>query len=125
MVGVRGGVPGRAVAGSAFAARQAHALGGSKRPKDLLYLRDLAAAGGEVLERIADDLREMAHDRSAAGDICTAASRLRLAVNGGYPAEMLEAVAALRERDGSLSDAAALAELRGYLADLLDVLSER
>lgn len=110
---------------STFAARRAHALGGSKRPKDLLYLRDLAAAGGEVLERIADDLREMARDRTAAGEIRTAASHLRLAVNGGYPAEMLEAVAALRERDGGPSDTAGLADFRGYLADLLDVLSER
>jgi hypothetical protein len=110
---------------STFTARQEHPIGGSKRPKDLLYLRDIAAAGGEVLERVSSDLREMARDRSAAGEIRTAANHLRLAVNGSYKAEMYEAVAALRERDGGPSDAAALADFRGHLADLLDVLSER
>jgi hypothetical protein len=38
---------------------------------------------------------------------------------------MREAVAALRERGDALSEAAALAEFRGRLADLLDVLSAR
>jgi hypothetical protein len=108
-----------------FLARQSQAPGGGKRSKDLLYLRDIAAAGGEVLDRVASDLREMARDPGAAGEIRTSANHLRLAVNGSYPAEVIEAVAALRERDGGGSDAAAVADFRGYLADLLDVLDER
>jgi hypothetical protein len=109
---------------STFTARTPHATGGSKRPKDLLYLRDIASAGGEVLDQVARDLREMARDRGATGEIRTAANHLRLAVNGSYPAEVAEAVAALRERDGGPTDEAALADFRGYLADLLDVISD-
>jgi hypothetical protein len=78
-----------------------------------------------VLDHVARDLREMARDRGAAGEIRTAANHLRIAVNGSYPAEVQEAAAALRERDGGPSDAAAMANFRGYLADLLDLLSER
>jgi hypothetical protein len=66
----------------------------------------------------------MDRDRSAAGEIRTAANHLRLAVNGSYKAELHEAAAALRERDGGSSDAAVLAEFTGRLVDLLDVLSE-
>jgi hypothetical protein len=107
-----------------FTARTPHATGGSKRPKDLLYLRDIAAAGDEVLEQVERDLREMTRDRAAAGEVRTAANHLRLAVNGGYPAEVAEAVAALRERDGgSPDDRVRVAEFRGILADLLDVIT--
>jgi hypothetical protein len=108
-----------------FCLRSAHADGGSKRPKDLLYLRDVAAAGAEVMARLEEDLRKMARDRRAAGAICNAANHLRLAVDGGHAGEVQQAVAALRERDAAPSDAAALAEFRGRLADLLDVLSAR
>ena len=52
---------------STFTARTPHATGGSKRPKDLLYLRDIASAGGEVLDHVARDLREMARDRARRG----------------------------------------------------------
>ena len=45
-------------------------------------------------------------------------------MNGSYPAKMLEAVAALRERDGGPSDPAAMADFRGYLADLLEIISD-
>lgn len=107
-----------------FIRRQAHARGGSKRPKDLLYLRDIAAAGDEVLAQVGRDLAEMARDRSAAGEIRNAANNLRLAVNGGHQSEMMEAVAALREREAAPSETAAIAEFRGRLADLLDVLAE-
>lgn len=105
-----------------FCRRSAHADGG-KRSKDLLYLRDLAAAGEPVMRRIQEDLREMARDRRAAAEIRDAGGKLRLAVGGGYEAEVLDAVAALRERDAAPSGAAALAEFRGRLADLLDLFA--
>ncbi|HEX6042705.1 GSU2403 family nucleotidyltransferase fold protein [Longimicrobium sp.] len=108
-----------------FCRRSAHGEGGGKRSKDLLYLRDVAAAGEEVMARLEQDLREMARDRRAAGEIGSAGNNLRLAVNGGYPGEVNEAVAALRERDATPSEAAALAEFRGRLADLLDLLPVR
>lgn len=109
---------------STFTARQPHPTGGSKRSKDLLYLRDIAAAGGGVLDHVSRDLHEMARDRRVAGEIRSAANHLRLAVNGSYPAEVGEAVAALRERDGGRPDATELADFRGRLADVLDVLEE-
>lgn len=108
-----------------FCRRSAHAGGGSKRPKDLLYLRDVAAAGGEVLAQVERDLRRMARDRRAATEIHNAANHLRLAVNGSHQSEVREAVAALGEREATPSEAAALAEFRGRLADLLDLLSAR
>jgi hypothetical protein len=37
---------------STFTRRQPHALGGSKRYKDLLYLRDVMAAGAEVVRHV-------------------------------------------------------------------------
>ncbi len=107
---------------STFVRRQAHATGGSKRFKDLLYLRDIGAAGNEVLAQVQRDLAGMARDRSVAGEISTATNNLRLAVDGSYPGEMLEAVASLRERELVPSDTAALADFRGRLADLLDLL---
>jgi hypothetical protein len=106
-----------------FIRRQAHAAGGSKRPKDLLYLRDIAAAGEEVLAQVEHDLREMARDRNAAGEIRAAANNLRLAVNGGCQGELVEAVAALREREAAPSETAAVADFRGRLADLLEILT--
>lgn len=50
-----------------FIRRQLHATGGSKRSKDLLYLRDIAAAGEEVLAQVEGDLAEMARDRGRGG----------------------------------------------------------
>lgn len=108
-----------------FCRRSAHGDGGGKRSKDLLYLRDVAAAGEEVMRRLEDDLREMARDRRVVGEIRNAGNNLRLAVNGAYPGEMNEAVAALRERDATQSGSAALAEFRGRLTDLLDLLPVR
>jgi hypothetical protein len=49
---------------STFSARREHPGGGNpKRAKDLLYLRDLMAAGAEVVSRIESDLTEMVRDR--------------------------------------------------------------
>jgi hypothetical protein len=108
-----------------FIRRQPHATGGSKRFKDLLYLRDIAAAGDEVLGQVERDVAAMARDRGAAGEIRHAANNLRLAVNGGCQGDVVEAVAALREREAAPSDTAATADFRGRLADLLDLLPTR
>jgi hypothetical protein len=110
---------------STFMRRQAHAAGGNeKRAKDLLYLRDVAAAGHEVMEHVASDLREMKRDRTAAMRIREAANMLQLAVSGGPESGVPQAAAMLRERERSFSEAAAVADLRGNLADLLEVLRE-
>jgi hypothetical protein len=110
---------------STFIRRQAHEGGeNEKRAKDLLYLRDVAAAGDEVMEHVASDLREMGRDRTAAMRIREAVNLLRLAVSGGLGSGIPQAAEMLREREPSFSEAAALANLRGNLADLLDLLGE-
>lgn len=109
---------------STFAHRQSHALGGSKRYKDLLYLRDVMGAGAEVMRHVKREVADMAKHKQAAGEIRTAANNLRLAVNGSFEPEMQRAVAALREREPERTLASASAELRGPLTDLLDIFSE-
>lgn len=108
---------------STFTRRQPHALGGSKRYKDLLYLRDVMGAGAEVVRQVRREVADMAGDNKAAGEIRTAANNLRL-VNGSFEAEMKMAVAALHEREPGRSQASVSAELRGHLGDLLDIFSE-
>jgi hypothetical protein len=109
---------------STFTHRQPHALGGSKRYKDLLYLRDVMAAGAEVVRHVRRELADMAGDNKAAGEIRTATNNLRL-VNGSFEAEMKMAAAALREREPGRSQESVSAELRGHLEDLLDMFSGR
>jgi hypothetical protein len=109
---------------STFTRRQPHAPGGSKRYKDLLYLRDVMAAGAEVVRHVERELSDMAGDNMAAGEIRTAVNNLRLAVNGSFEAEVQRAVAALREREPGRSQISISAEVRGHLADLLGIFSK-
>jgi hypothetical protein len=109
---------------STFTRRQPHALAGSKRYKDLLYLRDVMAAGAEVVRHVERELAELARDKKAAGEIRTGANNLRLAVNGSFEADVQMAVAALREREPGRSETTTSAELQGHLKDLLDIFSE-
>lgn len=110
--------------GCTFMRRQAHESGpNERRAKDLLYLRDIAAAGREVMEHVAGDLREMRTDKRAVPRMRAAANSVQLAANGSPGSGLTEAASMLREREG-LTDARALADLRGHLADLLDLLRE-
>ena len=110
---------------STFARRQAHEGGGNpKRTKDLLYLRDLIAAGREVVERIEADLAAMASDRRLGrlvrGQVRDA--RNNLGVHELLARELPAVARMLVERDRSLSDPAALADVQGSLADLRELL---
>jgi hypothetical protein len=109
---------------STFTGRQPHALGGSKRFKDLLYLRDVMAAGAEVVRHVKRELAHMAHDNKAAGEIRTGANNLRLAVNGSFETDLRMAIAALRVREPGRSEASTSAEFRGHLQDLWEIFSE-
>jgi hypothetical protein len=95
---------------------------GPKRAKDILYLRDLMAAGNEVVERIETSLRDMARAGSAS-DVEHARSNVYLVLNGGMRRYLSEAAGMLAERD-RLSSAAAEAEMEGHLRDLYEVLGE-
>ena len=108
-----------------FLGRQAHADGDNpKRAKDLLYLRDVAAAGPEVLDHVAHDLRQLRKDRPAANSMRQAASFLRIALTDPSAASVARAASMLRERETTGSDAAAESDVRGSLTDLLELLEE-
>jgi nucleotidyltransferase-like protein len=106
-----------------YARRAAVASGvNPKRAKDLLYLRDLMAAGGEVVRRIAGDLAEIAAAEPL--ELGQARSTLALAVtpHGAMERELHGVARMLVEREMEMSIDAALAEARGRLADLLELI---
>lgn len=114
---------------STFVSRRPHLAGGNpKLAKDLLYLRDVMAAGPEVVDRIQTDLpaiRRGAGGRGSGGEqIRDAANMLRLVVEGDLQRELPEVARMLREREPGFSEDAALADIRGYLTDLLELLEE-
>jgi hypothetical protein len=105
-----------------YAARSSPAEGGdSKAGKDLLYVRDMMAAGPEVVRRIEADLAEIAaKDREA---VRRAACLLVLAL-GGAQAELRSAARMLAEREPGFSQEASVANMRGHLADACELLNE-
>lgn len=93
----------------------------SKRSKDLIYLRDIAAAGEVVVSRVETDLDHIVRsDRSARRQIQLAKARLSAALAGDF----LEVAEMLSVREG-LSLRAAESDIRGYLTDLFELLSRR
>jgi len=114
---------------STFLARREDPGGGSpKRAKDLLYLRDLMAAGPEVVARIQSDLADMVRDRSTPGRVRDALGYARNTLKLAFTDEtrrIVDGVAGmLVEREPGFSHEAALAEVQGHLTDLVEVLSE-
>lgn len=108
-----------------FPQRRPHTDGTNpKRAKDLLYLRDVAAAGEAVEARIRENLapiRREGHPRFVIG---TAANNLRMAANGHlHPDSVIAAGAMLEERERFAAGAGA-PEIRGRLMDLADLLEE-
>lgn len=96
----------------------------SKRGKDLLYLRDLAAAGPSVIESISTDIRSMlGKDGDAVQPIVdAAASYLEAVARGAYLDDVGRAAAMLAERESVRTLPAAHSDITGHLADLLDLL---
>lgn len=113
---------------STFLARREHPGGGNpKRAKDLLYLRDLMAAGPEVVARIESDLAAMVADTGTPArvkdSIEYAGNTLKLALSGARPL-LPEVAAMLAEREPALGRETALADVQGHLTDLMEILSE-
>lgn len=109
---------------STYARRQAvQTEGNPKRVKDLLYLRDLMAAGVEVVEQIEADLAVIAGDQGEE-QVRSAQSTLYLAIGGAYQRLLPEVARMLVERESALSVDAALADIRGHLTDLVEILRE-
>lgn len=97
----------------------------SKSAKDLLYLHDLMAAGPAVVEQIERDVAAVAAGPAAdTAQVRGAASHLNLALRGG-PLErhLVHTVSMLVERRGESSPRALMAQLRGHLLDLHEILS--
>jgi hypothetical protein len=93
-----------------------------KRAKDLLYLRDLMAAGDDVVDRIEQDLREIANaDPVAVNDIRSAHNNLSLLLSGSLSRILPEVAQAVDVRSG-LGPDAAIADVAGHLTDLLEVV---
>ncbi len=84
------------------------------------------AAGAEAVGRIESDLAEMiqARDtqRPAQDKIRYARNTLDLALTGALQRILPEVATMLAEREPAFTEEAALADIRGHLADLVDVL---
>jgi hypothetical protein len=114
---------------STFLARREDPGGGNpKRAKDLLYLRDLMAAGPEVVARIQSDLTDMVRDRGTPRRVRDrleyARNTLKLALTDDTRRILHEVAGMLVEREPGLRHEAALAGVQGHLADLVEVLGE-
>lgn len=95
-----------------------------KRAKDLLYLRDLMAAGEEVITRIEDDVREIARsDASAVHEIRTAHNNMGLVLTGALQSALPEVAEAVAVRFG-IGPEAALSDVRGHLTDFWIILRD-
>jgi hypothetical protein len=103
-------------------ARSGH-LFNPKRAKDLLYLRDLLAAGDAVTDAITRDARSICGlDSSAQVLVDGAISNLEFAVSGRFADDIDRAAAMFSEREPAHSPASARADIRGHLVDALELL---
>ena len=107
---------------STFVTRTAMSGGqaGPKRSKDVVYIRDVMAAGDAVVAQVERDIAELRQqgDRMMAR-IRTASNHLSLL--DGTSAILDDAAAELAERDGVTSRQARL-DLQGHVADLREIL---
>lgn len=96
-----------------------------KGAKDLLYLRDIAAAGADVTASVRQDVLGIVGDgRGASLRVSTARNNLQMTTRGSLRAEAVaDAAAMLSEREG-VERVAARADLVGYLNDLHELLDE-
>jgi len=95
-----------------------------KRGKDLLYLRDLTAAGTAVIDAIAEDIRSMLRDdgNQVQSVVDAAASHLEAIVRGAYAEGISRAAEMLIEREPGRPTLDARSDVLGYLTDLFDLL---
>lgn len=107
-----------------YRSAEAVEMGNPRRTKDLLYLRDLMAAGETVATHIEDDIREIIQgDDRARRAIRTASQNLELVLAGALQAALPEVADAVSLRTGS-GFVAALSDVRGHLTDFQMILEE-
>jgi hypothetical protein len=95
-----------------------------KRAKDVLYLRDLMAAGQEVQDDIRVGLRTIAAGRGARLSLSTARNNLDGMLRGALRPVIAEVADALVLRDNMESVEAARADVEGHLTDLSEDIAE-
>lgn len=107
-----------------FVRRRPHSgeIGTPKLPKDLLYLRDLAAAGQHLRAAIREDVEMIAHSPGGAERIRTAATNLWFAIDGHLVHQVAATAQTVLERDSGPSLKVEEARTRGFLRDLHDLL---
>lgn len=93
--------------------------------KDLLYLRDLMAAGDKIVARIEDDVDEIGSESCRDADrIRTAATNLGFVVHGHLKHRLVDLGRMLMERSHVQSPQHEAAAAAGYLTDLHELLAE-
>jgi hypothetical protein len=91
--------------------------------KDVLYIRDVLAAGPTILSHIRAEIVELARaDRDVVTLIRKGAQNLDGVVRGAMRSFIADAAAMRREREPAISQSAAAAEMEGRLHDALDLL---
>jgi Nucleotidyltransferase len=100
-------------------------VGGSgRRAKDIVYIRDVMAAGPGVSRVVESDIAEiMAGTGRSASIVRTATNNLGTLASAAGSAMLREAAEMLVQRDGVSLDAAA-GDVRGHAADLREMLGE-
>ncbi len=97
--------------------------GSPKKAKDLLYIRDLTAAGEDVVRSIEKDCAQLRnHSDAARHHVDYAANNLALVLSEGFFGLINEAAEILAERDNAPHHNA-LADLRGHLSDAREILA--
>lgn len=100
-------------------------LSNPKRAKDVLYLRDLMAAGREVQDDIRAGLQTIAATgRGACLSLSTARNNLDGLLRGALRPVIAEVADALLQRDDMQSVEAARADVEGHLTDLSEDIAD-
>lgn len=104
--------------------RLAGDLDNPKQAKDVLYLRDIMAAGQEVQDEIRVDLRKLAAGRVRRFALNTSLNNIDGMLRGALRPIITEAAEMLARRDDLASVEAARADVEGYLTNLRDDIAD-
>jgi hypothetical protein len=98
---------------------------GPRRAKDIVYIRDVMAAGAEVVNQVTQDLAQL-REQGARTDVRMRTASNHLGLLDRSSAILRDAAAELGERD-EISETAAALDLLGHITDLRELLesSER
>lgn len=97
-----------------------HARVGEKRPKDLLYIRDVMAAGPGIVAQVERDLRALRESDAEAGILLETSQQVLQAVSDS---DLHSAAAMLAERDRVSLEVGRL-DVLGHVGDLAALIEE-